>query len=156
MKIILLKNIWIGAKNWQTSRSQIIFNSERIQWVVKRMVFCMRMSGVLWAVNCNWNGDGWNVNANPIDDPNRWNDGNQVFSRNSDISPAYLAGVFFSKRPFLQAPKFLPISSSFSESSIYFSLGINLFSQASWTRNLRISKREIIFPNKIIFGSIGK
>lgn len=120
------------------------------------MVFRMRMSGVLWAVNCNWNGDGWNVDANPVDDPNRWNDGNQVFSRNSDISPAYLVGVFFSKSPFLQAPKFLPISSSFSESLIYLSLGISLFSQASWTKNFRTSRWKIIFPNIIIFCSGGK
>jgi hypothetical protein len=34
-------------------------------------------------VNANWNqGNGWNVNANPIDDPNDWNDDNQVFSGN--------------------------------------------------------------------------
>ena len=38
--------------------------------------------GVLRAVNANWNGDGWNVNANAVSNPNAWNDGNQVFSRN--------------------------------------------------------------------------
>jgi hypothetical protein len=36
-------------------------------------------AGVLRAVNCNWNDDGWNVNANSVDDTNRWNDDNQVF-----------------------------------------------------------------------------
>jgi len=35
---------------------------------------------VLWTVNVNWNDDGWNVNANSVDNPNEWNDGNQVFS----------------------------------------------------------------------------
>ena len=42
----------------------------------------------LWAVNANWNAEnGWNVNANSVENPNRWNAGNQVFSRNSSISP---------------------------------------------------------------------
>jgi len=39
-------------------------------------------AGVLRAVNVNWNDGGWNVNANSVENPNRWNDGNQVFSRN--------------------------------------------------------------------------
>lgn len=39
-------------------------------------------AGVLRAVNVNWNDDGWNVNANSVENPNEWNDGNQVFSRN--------------------------------------------------------------------------
>ena len=40
----------------------------------------------LWAVNANWNADndGWNVNANSVDNPNRWNAGNQAVSRNSN------------------------------------------------------------------------
>ena len=37
------------------------------------------------AVNVNWNDDGWNVNANAVENPNEWNEGNQVFSRNSSI-----------------------------------------------------------------------
>ncbi|MEK9179986.1 MAG: hypothetical protein AAB897_01060 [Patescibacteria group bacterium] len=49
---------------------------------------------VLRTVNVNWNGDGWNANANALDD-NRWNDDNQVFSRNSYGSPA-CAGVLLS------------------------------------------------------------
>ncbi len=32
--------------------------------------------------------DGWNVNANDVTNPNTWNDGNQVFSRNSCILPS--------------------------------------------------------------------
>ncbi len=66
-------------------RSQIRFNSESLpsadQGVVARMAFCTR-TGVLQAVNVNWNDDGWNVNANSTSNPNRWNDDNQVFSRN--------------------------------------------------------------------------
>jgi hypothetical protein len=38
----------------------------------------------IWAVNCNWNaGNGWNVEANAISNPNDWNAGNRVFSRDS-------------------------------------------------------------------------
>lgn len=85
---------------------------------------------VFWAVNCNWNGDDWNVNANSVENPNEWNSGNQVFSRNSYISPAHPAGVLF-KRPFFQPPSIRPISSSRDDRSAYFSVGINLFSQAN-------------------------
>jgi hypothetical protein len=41
--------------------------------------FLHENTGVLWAVNCNWNDDGWNVNANSVENPNSWNDGNMVF-----------------------------------------------------------------------------
>lgn len=53
-------------------------------------IFYIRDSdGVLWSVDCNWNDDGWNVNADSVDNPNDWNDGNRVFSRNFYISLAY-------------------------------------------------------------------
>jgi len=45
-------------------------------------------AGVLRAANVNWNDDGWNVNANSVENPNEWNAGNQVFSRNYCLSPA--------------------------------------------------------------------
>ena len=51
-------------------------------------------AGVLRTVNVNWNDDGWNVNANSVENPNRWNDGNQVFSRNCWFSPRLMAGEF--------------------------------------------------------------
>jgi len=35
--------------------------------------------GVLRAVNVNWNDDGWNVNANSVENSNEWNAGNRVF-----------------------------------------------------------------------------
>ena len=113
--------------------------------------------GVLRAVNVNWNDDGWNVNANSVENPNKWNAGNQVFSRNYCFSPVLLAGVFFflSISPFLQAPSWRPISSNFLESSTYFPVGISLFSQANCAKNFKISRREIIFPNSIIFWSGG-
>lgn len=43
--------------------------------------------GKFWAVNANRNSDGWNVNANSVENPNRWNAGNQVVSRYSFLSP---------------------------------------------------------------------
>jgi len=50
--------------------------------------------GLLRTVNVNWNDDGWNVNANSTSNPNQWNDGNQVFSRNCWFSPRLMAGEF--------------------------------------------------------------
>ncbi len=50
-----------------------------------------------WAVNANWNSDldGWNVEANSVENPNKWNAGNQVVSRNYNFSPALSrTGVF--------------------------------------------------------------
>lgn len=45
------------------------------------MVFCAKEGGqALCAVNANWNGDGWYLNAYSVVDPNRWNDGNYIFS----------------------------------------------------------------------------
>ena len=37
----------------------------------------------LWAVNANWNGDGWDVEANSISNPNSWNAGVEFVSRYS-------------------------------------------------------------------------
>jgi hypothetical protein len=69
-------------------------------------------TGTLRAVNVNWNDDGWNVNANSVENPNDWNDGNQVFSRNYCFSPRPMVGEFllvdlFSSRQ--AAARFLPI-----------------------------------------------
>jgi hypothetical protein len=51
------------------------------QRAVARIGACTRVGGMLRTVNVNWNDDGWNANANALDD-NQWNDGNQVFPRN--------------------------------------------------------------------------
>jgi len=73
--------------------------------MVAQMAFLLENAGVLRAVNVNWNDDGWNVNANSVENPNRWNEGNQVFSRNYCFSPVPFAGVFFfAISPFLHAP----------------------------------------------------
>ena len=41
------------------------------------------IAGVLRAVSVYWSGDGWYVCAHPVENPRRWCDGDQVFSRNS-------------------------------------------------------------------------
>jgi len=46
------------------------------------MIFCMKTAWVLRAVFVNLNSDGWNVYANLVENPNRWNIDNQVFSSN--------------------------------------------------------------------------
>lgn len=40
-------------------------------------------NGVLRAVSVRWSDDGWSVSARSVVNPNDWNDGRQVFSRNS-------------------------------------------------------------------------
>jgi hypothetical protein len=39
------------------------------------------IKGVLWAVRGDWSDDGWHFDANPLDGPSRWSDGNQFLSR---------------------------------------------------------------------------
>jgi len=50
--------------------------------VIRRPV--ARMAGrarMIWAVNANWNaGNGWNLNAKSVANPNAWNAGNLIFS----------------------------------------------------------------------------
>jgi hypothetical protein len=40
-------------------------------------------AGVLRAVSVYWHDGGWNVSAISVERPHRWDDGYQVFSRNS-------------------------------------------------------------------------
>jgi len=40
-------------------------------------------SGVLRTVRVSWGGDGWRVNADSVENPDRWGGGRRVFSRNS-------------------------------------------------------------------------
>lgn len=111
---------------------------------------------VLRAVNVNWNNDGWNINANSVENPNRWNDGNQVFSRNYCFSPPTLVEGVLLWSPFFQPPSIRPISSSFKRSSEYFSVVMSLLSQASWVKNLTTSSRVMALPSKGIFCSGGR
>lgn len=43
------------------------------------------IAGVLRAVNVCWSDGGWIVFADSVEDPGRWDDGRQVFSRNSTL-----------------------------------------------------------------------
>lgn len=64
-------------------------------------------------VNVNRNDRRWNVNANRLDNPNRWNAENRFFSRNYFISSAqFWAEVFVSINFFHPASSF-PINSKF-------------------------------------------
>jgi len=69
----------IGALCWRILKSQIRYSLENIQWAVALMAWCIFE---LWVVNANWNSDYgyWNVEANPIGNPYKWNDENQVLS----------------------------------------------------------------------------
>lgn len=89
---------------------------------------------VLWAVNGNWNDDGWNFNANPLDNPNSWNDGNQFLSRNSSLSPALYGAGVFDKSPLRQPPTILPMFSTPSPSVPYRVLVRSDSSHASCTK----------------------
>jgi len=42
-------------------------------------------NGTLWAVDCSWHSDNrcWHVHAYSVTNPNTWNEGNQVVSRDS-------------------------------------------------------------------------
>ena len=73
----------------------------------------LRRTQTLWAVNANWNADngGWNVEANSVENPNRWNDGNQVVSRYPFLSLPSLGGVF-ARSPLRQPPIMRPTSST--------------------------------------------
>ncbi len=73
---------------------------------------------VLWTVNANWNDDGWNVEANSVDNPNRWIAGHQVLSRNSYLFPSPFGGGFFAKIPLFHPPTIRPISSTSFPSAI--------------------------------------
>lgn len=47
-------------------------------------IFYVRdVSAVLRAVNVRWSDDGWYLKASSVLDPDRWNEGFQLFSRNS-------------------------------------------------------------------------
>lgn len=70
-------------------------------------------------VNANWNAenDGWNVNANSVQNPNRWNAGNQVVSRHYQVSPQNFNGGVFITKPFFQPPSSRPTSMSCCKNS---------------------------------------
>lgn len=92
----------------------------------------------LGAVNANWNSDGWNVNANSVDNPNKWNDGNQVLSCDYFLSSVLVAEVFVS-RPLRQPPIIFPIISISLPSERNLLLEIRLVSHIICTKKRRES-----------------
>lgn len=50
-------------------------------------------NGVLRAVRMDWYAGGWRVSANSVGGPDRWRDGNRVFSRNSVLDPSATVSV---------------------------------------------------------------
>ena len=114
------------------------------------------VNGSLRAVNVNWNSDGWNANASSVENPNKWNDGNRVFSRNCCILPLfYMAEVLFST-PFLQPPSIFPISFRCSEREIYFLLSIVFISHATCKKNLSASSFITPFLRQGNFSCFGR
>jgi len=109
---------------------------------------------VLRVVNVNWNDDGWNVNANALDD-NRWNDDNRVFSHNYCYSPDAGAGVLFSM-PFFHPHSILPTSSALAIRAEYCSVLMSLFSQVICKKNFKVSIRVTAFVSNGSFCSGGK
>ncbi len=73
---------------------------------------------LLRAVNANWNDDGWNVDANSVENPNEWNDGNQVLSRNCRDSLSIYFGRVLLSIPRFHPPNILPTSFRCSDSVV--------------------------------------
>ena len=88
-------------------------------------------SGGRWYSNYNWLGNDWN--------DNNFNDSNPALRfATSFISPPYLGEFCFSSWP-LQPPNIFPISSIFSDKTIYFLLSIDLVSQSIIKNILSVS-----------------
>lgn len=143
-----LKKIRIGASRWRTSKSRIRYNSESIRRVVERMA---RRTIALWAVNANWNSDndGWNIEANSVTNPNKWNADNQVVSRYPFLSPSSLPlGGVFCRTPLRHPPVMRPISSTALASSSYRLLAISFDSHAICRKNRNESAIPIADPKR--------
>lgn len=94
-----------------------------------------------------WLNDNW---ANP---GNRWNPENRfVFTLRNYFFPR-LGGVFCGPKLFLQPQNILPISSSLIAISSYCLWEINLASQVTVIRNLRISVIKMHSVNRSAFFS---
>ena len=110
-------------------------------------------TNVLRAVNANWNDDGWNLNANSVENPNEWNAGNRVVSRNYGRSPGLRFGSL-SRMPRFQPPSMRPISSIWMESAEYLVVWMSFVSQASCKRNFKVSSFEMHVPRPSILLAI--
>src|SRR3989344_8943659 len=99
---------------------------------------------VLGAVNANWNDDGWNVEANSLDNPNEWNPGNEFLSRYSLLYPP--PGGVFASKPFRQPPIMRPASSIRVPISSNCLFGISFASHAICTKK----RRESVIPTALV------
>ena len=96
------------------------------------------------AVNANWNDDGWNINANAVDNPNPWNAGNDVVSRYPFLSSlgALSLGEFFAINPLRHPPIIFPTSSIRTLNSSNCLFGISFDSHAICAKN----RNESVIP----------
>gem|GEM_PF-5687180 len=150
---IVQKKIRIGVRCWWTLMSRIRYNLESIQEVV---VWMASHTNVLWAVNANWNSgnDGWNVEANSVENPNRWSADNQVVSRNSRLFPSPLGGGFFAIIPLFHPPTMRPISSTSFPSDIKWLCAMSPDSHAIWIKKRTASTARIASSSGGNFWSI--
>lgn len=131
-----------GTK-WDCSR--IRYSGKTTQAAVARKVLRTE-----WAVNANWNSDGWNVNANSVANQNRWNADNQVLSKFFLFKdPDYR--VFVCRN---QPPSILPISFNDLDNATYLFISRASISQAICRRNLRRSKVSEAFLRYSSFVSL--
>lgn len=140
-KYILSKKQELVPNAGGLAMPQMRYNPKNNRWVVVLMAFGTR---TLRAVNANWNSSGWNMNAYSVANPNEWNGGRRVFSRNSCISPAYRAGVFCSM-PRLHPPSIRPISFKSSDNSVYVAVCRILSSHAICRKNFNKSNLPFAF-----------
>lgn len=126
----------IGAMRQRTFMSRIRCNSKivsyKLQGVVVWTAYCIFS---IWAVNANWNSDDryWNVEANSVENPNRWNDGNQILSRYCFLSSAFKAEVLLIM-PRFHPPIIFPMLSILAPIEIYCLVGTSFVSQRSWKK----------------------
>ena len=165
--IYLTKNKSVGVMGWRTSMSQIRFNCSWFEWwcygwLIAHFLRCER------ELELRWQPQG---QREPLLERQRVERRESASHRGSEtyhFSYHVVVGVLSTGcllvglllvvvwSPFFQPPSILPTSSSFSESIVYFSVGINLFSQAIWQKNFKISTLDMILPNSNILGSGGR
>ncbi len=96
VRVHSLKKKIIGAMSWRTYNvpGQIQLREYSRGGAYDGLLY----NGEVWAVNANWNPDNgyWNVEANSVSNPNPWNAGNQILSRDPILSWRVLLRAGFS------------------------------------------------------------
>src|SRR5258706_9422313 len=102
------------------------------------------------------NDDGeLNLNVNKVNLDNKYDAGNGVLVRNTNFSPNHFGWEFFVSMPFFHPPSIRPISSRFSESCTYFSLGTMRASHAIESKNFTKSSSPMARARITAFSSGG-